>query len=100
MATFAVTTAKGPNWDAARGIREQPAWDAHAAFSDQLVESGVIVLGGPIQSDSEEDIALLLVRADDEHQLRAIFAADPWMTGSVFRLKQIRAWTLWLGDTT
>jgi hypothetical protein len=93
---FAVTTAKGPNWDHARGLREQPYWDEHAAFADLLVGRGVIILGGPVASDDDEDIALLAVESADEQALRSVFAADPWTVHRVFRLKQVRAWTLWL----
>ena len=96
MPAFAVTTAKGPNWDHARGIREQPFWDLHAAFADELAGRGVIIFGGPVASDDEEDIALLAVQAADEQALRSIFAADPWTVHQVFRIKDVRAWTLWL----
>ena len=96
MSVFAVTTAKGPNWDHARGIREQPFWDQHAAFADTLADRGVIILGGPVASDEDDDIALLAVEAPDEQALRSIFDADPWTTHDVFRIKSVRAWTLWL----
>jgi len=66
MPAFAVTTAKGPNWDHTRTIREQPFWD---------------------------DLA---VEAPDEHALRSVFDADPWIVHQVFRIKHVRAWTLWL----
>jgi hypothetical protein len=63
---FAVTTAKGANWDHGRGNREQPYWDQHAAFADGLVDRGVIILGGP------------------------------WTAHGVFRIKRIQPWTIWL----
>ena len=96
MPVFAVTTAKGVNWDRARGIREQPFWDEHAAFADRLVDSGVIIVGGPIDSQNDEDIALLAVETADEAAVRSIFGADPWTVHRVFRIKEIRSWTLWL----
>jgi uncharacterized protein len=96
MSTFAVTTAKGPRWDDARGIREQAFFDEHAAFMDELVAGGVIVLGGPIDSDDAGVIALLAVVAPDEAAARAVFSADPWLKHQVFRLKEIRAWSIWL----
>jgi len=96
MPVFAVTTAKGRNWDHDRGIREQPFFTEHGAFSDDLVDRGVILLGGPIGSDDAEDIALLAVEAADEGALRSVFDADPWTVHNVFRLKQVRPWTLWL----
>lgn len=96
MPVFAVTTAKGANWNHARDIRQQPFWDQHAAFSDQLADGGVIIIGGPIASEDDEDIALLAVEAADEEAARSIFDADPWMTHKVFRIKDVRSWTLWL----
>jgi uncharacterized protein len=96
MAVFAVTTAKGPNWHDGRGIREQQAWEEHATFADGLVERGIIVLGGPIGGGSDEDIALLAVEVADEQALRSIFSHDPWATNGVFRIKDVRPWTLWL----
>jgi uncharacterized protein len=96
MPVFVVTTAKGPNWDHARGIREQAFWVEHGAFSDELVARGVIILGGPISSDSAEDIALVAVEAADEAAVRSIFDGDPWMEHKVFRIKDLRSWTIWL----
>jgi uncharacterized protein YciI len=96
MPVFAVRTAKGPCWDYRRGNREQACWDEHASFADRLVERGVILLGGPIASDDEEDIALLAVEAADEDAARSIFDDDPWTVHRVFRMKDVRAWTLWL----
>ena len=96
MPVFAVTTAKGANWDRAREIRGQPFWDEHAAFADRLVDSGVIIVGGPIDSQNDDDIALLAVETSDETAVRSIFDADPWTVHQVFRIKDIRLWTLWL----
>lgn len=96
MPVFAVTTAKDANWDHARDIRQQPFWDQHAAFADQLTDSGVIIIGGPIASKDDEDIALMAVEAADEETLRSIFDADPWMVHKIFRIKDVRSWTLWL----
>jgi uncharacterized protein len=96
MPVFAVTTAKDANWDRARGIREQPFFDEHAAFADELVARGVIIFGGPVASDDEEDIALLAVEAPDEDTLRSVFNPDPWIVHRVFRIKSVRPWTIWL----
>ncbi len=96
MPVFAVTTAKGASWDHARGIREQPFWDQHAAFADGLVDRGIIIFGGPVGGDAGEDIALLAVEAPDEGTLRSIFDADPWAVQQVFRIKDVRTWSLWL----
>ena len=96
MAVFEVTTEKGRNWDHSRQIREQQAWVEHAAFADELVERGIIILGGPIGGGSDDDIAVLAVEAPDEVELRSIFSDDPWTVSGVFRIKEVRPWTLCL----
>jgi uncharacterized protein YciI len=96
MPVFAVRTAKGDSWDDARGIREQPFWPEHAAFADLLVEKGVIIIGGPVDSDDPDDVALLAVQADDEAAARAAFGPDPWIVHGIFRIKDVRRWTIWL----
>jgi uncharacterized protein YciI len=63
---------------------------------DGLVASGVIILGGPIDSDDPGDIALLAVRAGSRDAARAAFAADPWLVHGIFRLTDVRQWTIWL----
>jgi hypothetical protein len=88
MALFAVTTAKGPNWRQDQGIRDQQGWEDHARFFDRLVEQGVVVLGGPIESHYQDEVGLLAVRAADE--------SDPWATSGVLRVKDVRTWTIWL----
>jgi hypothetical protein len=76
---FTVTRAKGPNWDHARGIREQQAWEEHAAFADGLVDRGIVILGGPISSGSDDDVVLLAVNAVVEQEARSIFG---WASGA------------------
>jgi uncharacterized protein YciI len=45
--TFVVISSAGPKRDLSKGTREQPLWDEHAAFIDQLVAEGFILMGGP-----------------------------------------------------
>jgi uncharacterized protein len=96
MAIFAVTTARGPSWRAPRANRQQRGWNEHAAFLDGLVDQEVIVLDGPIDTSCAEDVALLVVQAHHEQQLRSILAEDPWAASGVLRIKAVWAWTLWL----
>jgi hypothetical protein len=93
MATFAVTLAHGPNWDTSRPIRQQQAWDQHAAFMDGLVDDGFIVVGGPL-GDGER--TLHLVEATSEDHIRARLAEDPWAAAQLLRIGSIQPWALWL----
>jgi hypothetical protein len=96
MAMFAVTTAKGQAWNPGVGVRDQRLFAEHARFMDDLVERGVVVLGGPIESDSPLDVALLAVEADTPEQIHALFADDPWIIEQLLMLGSVRAWTIWL----
>lgn len=96
MATFAVVTTRGPNWNQSVGIREQAGWEEHAAFADRLVERGTTVLGGPIETGDPEVVALLLVNGRDEQEVREAFAADPWAGTGTLRYRAVYPWALWL----
>jgi hypothetical protein len=49
MAYYPVTREPGVAWDTSRSMREQDAWDEHAAFMDTLADEGLVVLGGPLE---------------------------------------------------
>jgi uncharacterized protein YciI len=91
VAHFLVTTVHGPQWDASRGVREQERWDAHAAFMDQLVDDGFVILGGPIG-----DRALLVVEADSADEIERRMEADPWKPMGILHVGAIEPWTIWL----
>ncbi len=93
MVNFAVTMVYGPGWNPARKIRDQDAWDEHAAFMDGLVDDGFVILGGPT-GDGER--ALHLVEATDEHEIKARLGGDPWASMELLRIGAIEHWALWL----
>ena len=90
---FAVRQVRGGPWDWSRDMREQEGWDEHARFMDGLVESGFVVLGGPLEGDRE---VLLVVDAASEDELRGRFAADPWISNGMLRLGRVERWTILL----
>jgi uncharacterized protein YciI len=91
MSMFLVVLRRsGPEWDASRALEEQSGWDAHAAFMDALVDSGFLVLGGPL---SDEHRVVHAVEAESEDAVRAVLAGDPW-SGSHLRLHSIDPWTI------
>ena len=61
---------------------------------DRLVDEGSIVLGGPV-GDLDGDDALLVLRAQDEEEVRMRLADDPWANG-VLSIRSVRPWTIWL----
>lgn len=98
MPIFAVTTERGPRWDADRDIRAQDGWDAHAARMDRLADEGRVLLGGPVDDGQAGDLALLVIRADSPGQVRAMFDEDPWVTAGLIRVATVRPWEIWLGS--
>jgi uncharacterized protein YciI len=91
--TFIVTSAAGSNRDLSKGTREQPFWDEHAAFIDQLVDEGFIVLGGPLP---DEGGAVLVVRASSEDDVRNRLARDPWYVNEILALDRVRRWDIFI----
>jgi uncharacterized protein YciI len=93
MANFAVRLVHGPGWDPSRQIRDQDAWNEHAAFMDGLVEDGFIILGGPVGQGEQ---TLHVVEAADENEIEARLAEDPWALAGLLRIGSIESWALWL----
>jgi hypothetical protein len=48
---FVVLRRRGPDWDPSRPLEGQSGWEEHATFMDDLVERGVVVLGGPLADE-------------------------------------------------
>ena len=44
---FLAISSAGSSRDFSKGTREQPFWDEHAKFIDQLVDEGFILMGAP-----------------------------------------------------
>jgi hypothetical protein len=90
---FVVTRERGPNWDHARGMREQDAWDEHAAFMEGLAGEGFIHLGGPVGADR----VMHIVVAESDQQIVERLAADPWEPLGLLRNVSIERWHVLLG---
>jgi uncharacterized protein YciI len=87
---FVVERRSGPEWDSSRPLEEQNGWDAHAAFMDALVDTGFVVLGGPL---ADEFRVILVVEAESEHDVRATHDRDPW-SGSHLVVASVDRWTI------
>ena len=94
MPRFAVTNLHGAAWDPTRALREQDAWDEHAAFMDGLVEDGFVLLGGPLGADR----ALLIVDAASEEEVRERLARDPWTPMRILGVESVEPREVLLGE--
>jgi uncharacterized protein YciI len=91
MAMFLVVVRRsGPQWDSSKPLEEQSGWGAHAAFMDDLVDDGFIVLGGPL---ADEERVAHAVHAESEEAIRATLARDPW-SETHLQIDTIDHWTI------
>jgi hypothetical protein len=90
---YAVRERRGGPWDWARGLREQAGFDDHARFMDGLVETGFVLLGGPLEGDRE---VLLVVSAFSAGAIRDRLGADPWLQDGTLSIVSIERWTILL----
>jgi uncharacterized protein YciI len=91
MATFLVMMRRcGPAWDDSLRPEEQSDWAPHADYMDRLVDSGFVVLGGPL---ADEHRVVLVVEAASEDAVRETLARDPW-SESHLRVEAVERWTI------
>ncbi len=91
--TFVIFWEHGAAWVPGKTVREQPYWDEHASFMDRLFEQGMVVLGGPFADTSG---SLLIVEAESEAEVSAIFAEDPFVAHEIFAPARPKAWLIFL----
>jgi uncharacterized protein YciI len=93
--TFVVISSAGPKREHSKSTREQPLWDEHAAFIDQLVADGFVLMGGPFPDEAG---AMLIVNADDENGVREKLKSDPWMEHGVLTLESVKRWQIFIDE--
>lgn len=71
-------------------MEEQSDWAAHASFMDGLVDTGFIVLGGPLADDHR---VVHVVEAESEDAVRATLSLDPW-SETHLEVHTIDLWTI------
>jgi hypothetical protein len=68
---------------------QQSKWREHANYMDELVDTGVIVLGGLL-----DDVRVVLaIEADSKETIRDILARDPWSETHLV-IDTVDAWSL------
>jgi uncharacterized protein YciI len=91
--TFVIISSAGSNRDLSKGTREQPFWDEHAEFIDQLVAEGFILMGGPLV---DEGGSLLIFNAEDENEVREKMKGDPWLKQGILKQESIKRWQIFI----
>ena len=84
--------APGPAWTS--GLpEEQPDWDAHAAFIDDLIERGVFVMGGPYAGRLG---SMSLWEGMNADEVRDVMQGDPFLRNGVFEIEDVVDWTVYV----
>jgi uncharacterized protein YciI len=86
----------GPTWTSGT-VDEQPGWNEHAAYIDDLIERGIFVMGGPLADQSG---SLSLLENVSESEARELIAQDPFVANGVFELEELRAWNIFVDELT
>jgi uncharacterized protein YciI len=86
---FLVTVLDGT--DAEAPARRQAVREAHLVGARRMAEEAVIIAGGAILDDEGRMIgSTVIYEVPDRATLDAIIAADPYVTGGVWRNIEIR----------
>jgi uncharacterized protein len=93
--TFLAISSAGPHRDFSKGTREQPFWDEHAKFIDQLLAEGFIMMGGPLV---DEGGSLLILNAEDENEVREKLKNDPWFQNGILKLESVKRWEIFIDN--
>jgi uncharacterized protein len=91
-----VRFSAGPTWTSGPPD-DQPGWDDHAAFVDELVARGTMVMGGPFADHSG---TLVVLENVGEDEARELVARDPFVVNGVFVLEDVRAWNVYVDELT
>jgi len=95
--TFLEFSSARPNRDFSKDTRGQTLWDEDAAFIDQLVSEGFILMGGPLVDErGMPHGALLIVNAEDENEVREKLKNDPWFERGILKLESIERWQIFV----
>jgi uncharacterized protein YciI len=84
----------GPAW-ASGPPEDQPGWDEHAEYVDDLIERGIFVMGGPFSDYSGSHTLLENVTEDEAREL---VLQDPFVANGVFELEDVRAWNVYVDE--
>ena len=82
----------GPTWKT--GLPEdQPDWDAHAEFIDDLIERGHFVMGGPWAARLG---SMSLWEGMNADEVREVMQQDPFVQNGVFVIEDVADWTVYV----
>jgi uncharacterized protein YciI len=84
--------APGPTWKTGKP-EDQPGWDEHAAFIDDLIDRGVFFMGGPWTNRRGSMSIWEGMNADE---VLEVMQGDPFVQNGVFLIDDCADWTVYV----
>jgi uncharacterized protein YciI len=78
-------------------MREQAKWPEHVTFINGAVDSGFLLLAGPL-GDGDPYRAMLIVTANSEEEVNLRLAEDPWTVAGVLETSSVDHWDVLVGE--
>lgn len=91
--TFVVVCRPGPTWVAGKSSREQPYWNEHASYMEDLFQAGILKMGGPYADYSGIH---LILEAADKHAVQELLELDPFIQHGILTQGSIDEWLIFL----
>jgi uncharacterized protein YciI len=92
---FAVTRTRGGAWKSGVAAEQQFDWRGHIDYVRSLHAEGFVILAGSL--DGTDD-ALLIVRAQDELEVKQKLEWDSWTANDLLRTTRVVPWTIRVGS--
>ena len=84
--------APGPTWTTGKP-EDQPGWDEHAEFIDDLIDRGVFFMGGPWTNRLGSMSIWEGMNADE---VLEVMQGDPFVQNGVFLIEDCADWTVYV----
>jgi uncharacterized protein YciI len=91
---YAVMRTRGGAWKEGVSVERQYDYQGHIDYIEKLRAEGFIVAAGGL--DGTKD-ALLIVRAQDEHEIKVKLEWDSWTANDLLRTTLVAPWTVRVG---
>lgn len=91
---YMVLRRYGPPYRAGKPLEEQPEWQPHRVFMNDLEARGFVRLAGPLGGGND---VLLVFRANNAEEIDKILIGDPWTSSGVLTTVRIERWNLRVG---
>jgi uncharacterized protein YciI len=82
----------GPTWKSGRP-EDQPGWNDHARFVDDLTDRGHFVMGGPWTNRLG---SMSVWEGMDADEVRGVMEGDPFLQNGVFVIEDVADWTVYV----